>query len=50
MNNEDKITVKNLIYALLFLVFGIILLNKSEDLITTASKVIGVILMMDLDI
>ena len=46
MNNENKITVKNLIYALLFLVFGIILLNKSEDLVTTASKVIGIILMI----
>ena len=27
MNKESKITVNNLIYSLLFLVFGIILLN-----------------------
>lgn len=46
MNSENKMTAKNLIFALLFLVFGIILLNRSEDIITTASKVIGVILII----
>ena len=41
MNKENKITVNNLISALLFLVFGIILLTSTEDLITILSKVIG---------
>lgn len=41
MNKENKITINNLIYALLFLVFGIILLTSTEDLITIVSKVIG---------
>lgn len=41
MNKENKITTNNLVYALLFLVFGIILLTSTEDLITIASKVIG---------
>ena len=44
MNKESKITVNNLIYALLFLVFGIILLTSTEDLITIVSKVIGGVL------
>lgn len=38
---ENKITVNNLIYALLFLTFGIILLTSTEDLISIVSKVIG---------
>jgi len=42
MNKENKITINNLIYALLFLVFGIILLTNTEDLITFLSKIIGV--------
>lgn len=46
MNKEGKITINNLIYALLFLVFGIILLTSTEDLITVASKVIGGILII----
>ena len=46
MNRENKITVNNLIYALLFLVFGIILLTSTEDLITTVSKVIGAVLIV----
>lgn len=46
MNKENKITVNNLIYALLFLVFGIILLTSTEDLITIASKVIGGVLII----
>lgn len=46
MNKENKITTNNLIYALLFLVFGIILLTSTEDLITIASKVIGGVLII----
>jgi len=41
MNRENKITINNLIYALVFLAFGIILLTSTEDLITITSKVIG---------
>ena len=46
MNSENKITINNLIYALLFLVFGIVLLTSTTDLISIASKVIGVILII----
>lgn len=46
MNKESKITINNLLYALLFLVFGIILLTSTEDLITIVSKVIGAILIV----
>ncbi len=46
MNKENKITLNNLIYALLFLVFGIILLTSKEDLITISSKVIGILLIV----
>lgn len=46
MNKESKITVNNLIYALLFLVFGIILLTSTEDLITIVSKTIGGVLIV----
>lgn len=46
MNKENKITINNLIYSLLFLVFGIILLTSTEDLITMVSKVIGGILIL----
>lgn len=46
MKKENKITVNNLIYALLFLVFGIILLTSTEDLITLASKIIGIVLIV----
>lgn len=46
MKKENKITMNNLVYALLFLVFGIILLTSTEDLITIASKVIGIILII----
>ena len=42
MNKENKISINNLIYALLFLTFGIILLTSTEDLISIASKVIGI--------
>ena len=46
MNKENKITVNNLIYALLFLVFGIILLTSTEDLISIVSKAIGGVLIV----
>ena len=46
MNKESKITVNNLIYALAFLVFGIMLLTSTEDLITMVSKVIGGVLIV----
>lgn len=46
MNKESKITINNLMYALLFLVFGIILLTSTEDLITIVSKVIGGVLIL----
>ncbi|MBQ9071739.1 MAG: DUF308 domain-containing protein [Bacilli bacterium] len=39
--NKEKITLNNLIYALLFLVLGIILLTTSQDLLGMASKIIG---------
>ena len=42
MNKENKITLNNLFYALIFLAFGIILLTSTEDMISIASKVIGV--------
>ena len=41
MNIENRITIRTLIYALLFLAFGIVLLTSTEDLISIASKVIG---------
>lgn len=43
---ENKITINNLIYALLFLVFGIILLTSNEDLFGIASKSIGALLII----
>jgi len=46
MNKESKITINNLIYALLFLVFGIILLTSTEDLITIVSKIAGAVLII----
>ena len=46
MSKENKITVNNLIYALLFFVFGMILLTSTEDLISMASKIIGGILII----
>ena len=36
----------NLMYSLLFLVFGIILLTSTEDLISIASKTIGIVLII----
>lgn len=46
MNKENKITINNLIYALLFLVFGIILITSTDGLITMASKIVGSILIV----
>lgn len=46
MRNENKLVSNNLIYSLLFFVFGIILLTSTEDLISIASKVIGAILII----
>ena len=43
---ENKITINNLIYALLFFVFGIILLTSTSDLISIVSKIIGSILIL----
>ena len=39
--SENKLTINNLIYALLFLVFGIFLLTGTETIIGMVSKVIG---------
>ena len=46
MENENKITIRNLISALLFLVLGIILLTTDEGVISIVSKVIGTILIL----
>lgn len=46
MKKEKKLTINNLIYALLFFVFGIVLLTSTEDLISIASKVIGIVLII----
>lgn len=46
MIKENKITINNLIYSLLFLVFGIILLTSSDDIIGMVSKAIGTILII----
>lgn len=46
MSKENKITINNLIYALLFLVVGVLLLNQTEDLLTLISKVIGSVLII----
>ncbi len=40
---ENKITIKNLIYAILFLVLGIIFITSKDDIIGIVSKVIGII-------
>ncbi len=46
MIKENKITLKNLVCALLFLVLGIILLTSREDIVGMVSKVIGIILII----
>ena len=42
-NKDNKITINNLVYALLFLVVGIMLIDRDETVITLVSKVIGCI-------
>lgn len=44
MNKESKITGNNLLYALLFLVIGIVILT--EDIIDIASKLLGIVLIV----
>lgn len=46
MNKERKFTLNNLVYALLFLVIGIILLTSSKDIITLCSEIFGGILII----
>ncbi len=46
MSVENKITINNLVYALLFLVFGIVLLTSTDDLIGLVSKFIGIVLII----
>lgn len=46
MENENKITTKNLISSLLFLVLGIILLTTSDGIISIISKAVGAILIL----
>jgi len=45
MKRENKITINNLIYALLFLLLGILLLTRL-DLLSVASKLIGGVLIV----
>lgn len=45
MKRENKITINNLIYALLFLLLGILLLTQI-DLLSVASKLIGSVLII----
>ena len=45
MKRENKITINNLIYALLFLLLGILLLTQI-DLLSVASKLIGGVLII----
>ena len=40
---ENKITINNLLYALLFLVFGIFLLSGTETIIGMISRIIGIV-------
>lgn len=46
MLKNNKITANNIIYAILFLAFGIVLLTSTDDLISIAAKVIGSILIL----
>lgn len=46
MKSGDKITKNNLVYALLFFMFGVILLTSTDNLISIASKIIGIILIV----
>ena len=40
-NKDNRITINNLLYALLFLVIGMMLLTTKESVLTIVSKVIG---------
>ncbi len=40
-NRDNKITINNLLYALLFLVIGMMLFTAKESVLTMVSKVIG---------
>lgn len=42
-NKDNRITINNLLYALLFLVVGMMLLTAKESVLTMVSKVIGCI-------
>lgn len=46
MKKENKININNLIFALLFFVLGVILLTSTDNLISIASKIIGLILII----
>ena len=46
MERENKITINNLISAILFLVLGIILLTTKDNIISLMSKAIGAILIL----
>lgn len=46
MNKENKISINNLLYALLFLVLGIFLLTSTDNIIGIVSKVIGCVLVL----
>ena len=46
MEKENKLTINNLLIAVLFLVLGIILLTTSDDIITLVSRIIGILLII----
>ncbi len=44
MEKENKISFNNLIYALLFLVLGLVFITSTDDIVGIISKIIGVVL------
>lgn len=46
MKIENKTMSSNLIYSLMFFVFGLLLLTSTENIISIASKIIGIILII----
>ena len=40
-NRDNKISINNILYAFLFLVVGMMLINRDETIVTLISKVIG---------
>lgn len=44
MERENKISFNNLIYALLFLVLGLVFITSTDDIVGIMSKVIGIII------